>query len=1061
MSFLAPGEAIMGAISEGGSALCSSLWDKISASNNLDTIYGALNETVKTLLAKRDDYQNRLQRHKSKKATNTYIDWVDRVTKIENDVKDLEIRFKKENKRWRILGAGFRSEFCQELKDKRDRVLLLTEEGNQLGEFIVDPPAKPVELKGGPNIQKFYSLQMHLDKILDLLRNDKVKGIRIHGMVGSGKTAIMQSLNNHEEVGKMFDIVVWVKVSTEGSKENFSTEQLQRTVVQRLKLDMESTDDAQEVAKRIREGLVGKRYLLLLDDVKQDLNLYHLGIHESKNNCKIVLTTRFGHVCSSIVNRVIKVNCLSQDEAWNMFHDVLERPDLKADRKFSHLAWKIVKRCGGLPLVIKLVASDFRMRNNEDQWDDGFNNFRYWPDIKHEGMEELYKLLNFCFNNLNNAQKNCFHYGALYSEDSDIPIECLLECWAAEHFLGSNDDADKQRIHGRSILQQLKNVSLFEEGANTKYVRMHKIIRQVALHDSAYKHLVKTNEAMRKSPDMIHWLEKNWISLMDNELQTLPDSPDCRMLSTLFLQKNLSLKAIPPSFFRQMVTLRVLDLYCTGIVSLPQSLSEVISLKVLYLKDCIYLTKLPYQLESLQHLEVLDLQGTGVQSIPSFLKNLIRLRRLLVSFPKNNSYKVSSNCKVISELSALRELVIDVEAPRKQWGDKMLSTTIEKIVTLKLTTLQFRFTDETVDVIKVETETTYICVPDAAILGFFIKRDDLCFASFQVRIGWHSTSPKIPMSYPYERYMKCESYNPTVSELLAKADLFELINHRDTENLMEFVKSMNQVRGFQIESCNEIGTIVDGNSMMNSPILPNLEQLYINNLSMLKSIWEGHVPCGSLCKLKTLVVSRCPMLLKIFSQGLFQQLSGIQLLEIEDCFGIEEIIMESEDIGLDTHVLPNLEKMKLYNMPNLRSICANESFKWKSLKELEIHGCPRLNTLSFTMNNASNLRSIKTEQDWWDALQWQHHEVKEHFQQYCTFSVMATTTNAVDPIEAVGGENSRDMSSEAPSTSAHKRVLSAAEKGKAIASSGKRVRVDQSSGGHRGISIREAGTNLN
>ncbi|PSS19417.1 Disease resistance protein [Actinidia chinensis var. chinensis] len=141
---------------------------------------------------------------------------------------------------------------------------------------MVDPPLKPVKLKGGPNIQKIYSLQMHVDKILDLLRNDKVKGIGIHGMVGSGKIAIMQSLNTLDEVGKLFDIIVWVKVSTEDSKESLSTEQLQRAVVQTLKLDMESTGDAQEVVKRIREDLVGKRYLLLLDDVKQDLNLHHL-----------------------------------------------------------------------------------------------------------------------------------------------------------------------------------------------------------------------------------------------------------------------------------------------------------------------------------------------------------------------------------------------------------------------------------------------------------------------------------------------------------------------------------------------------------------------------------------------------------------------------------------------------------------------------------------------------------------------------------------------------------------------------------------------------------------
>ena len=134
-----------------------------------------------------------------------------------------------------------------------------------------------------------------------------------------------------------------------------------------------------------------------------------------------------------------------------------------------------------------------------------------------------------------------------YSEDSDILIDCLLECWAAECFLGCNDDADECRINGRSILQHLKNVSLLDEGLTTGYVRMHKIIRQVALHDGECKLLVKTNEALRKPPDKRYWLEKNWISLIDNELQPLPRCPDCSVLSTLFLQKYLSLVVDQPN----------------------------------------------------------------------------------------------------------------------------------------------------------------------------------------------------------------------------------------------------------------------------------------------------------------------------------------------------------------------------------------------------------------------------------------------------------------------------------------------------------------------------------
>lgn len=106
---------------------------------------------------------------------------------------------------------------------------------------------------------------------------------------------------------------------------------------------------------------------------------------------------------------------------------------------------------------------------------------------------------------------------------------------------------------------------------------------------------------------------------------------------------------------------------------------------------------------------------------------------------------------------------------------------------------------------------------------------------------------------------------------------------------------------------------------------------------------------------------------------------GFQQLEVEDCFEIEE-----RDMGSD-FLLPSLEKMTLNNLPKLRSICVNGLMEWHSLKELEIYGCPSLSRLPLGKDNASNLRSIKTEKDWWDKLQWQRPEVKEHFEEYCTF----------------------------------------------------------------------------
>ncbi|KAF5951959.1 hypothetical protein HYC85_009903 [Camellia sinensis] len=98
------------------------------------------------------------------------------------------------------------------MKKMYKRVINLRDEGDQIREkILVNRPPETV-----------------VKQILDLLKGNKVKGIRIHGPLGIGKTTIMLNLNNHEQVVKMFDIVIWLKVSKVGSKENLSRKCLQQ-----------------------------------------------------------------------------------------------------------------------------------------------------------------------------------------------------------------------------------------------------------------------------------------------------------------------------------------------------------------------------------------------------------------------------------------------------------------------------------------------------------------------------------------------------------------------------------------------------------------------------------------------------------------------------------------------------------------------------------------------------------------------------------------------------------------------------------------------------------------
>jgi hypothetical protein len=81
--------------------------------------------------------------------------------------------------------------------------------------------------------------------------------------------------------------------------------------------------------------------------------------------------------------------------------------------------------------------------------------------------------------------------------------------------------------------------------------------------------------------------------------------------------------------------------------------------------------------------------------------------------------------------------------------------------------------------------------------------------------------------------------------------------------------------GCLIEGCNEIETLVDGNCITNNALIL-LEEMHINDVADLRSIWEEVVHTASLGQLKNLTLCICLSLKKTFSNCMFAQLSKLQ-----------------------------------------------------------------------------------------------------------------------------------------------------------------------------------------
>ncbi|XWS47898.1 hypothetical protein CRYUN_Cryun13aG0025400 [Craigia yunnanensis] len=682
----------------------------------------------------------------------------------------------------------------------------LVEGGKFLGGFLVDKPIEPVLKMNAPEIKGFPSLQKPLEQVLELLRNDKLKGIGIWGTLGVGKTTIMQNLNNNDEIAKMFDIVIWANVSGESSEEK-----LQEDIARRLKLKMEGIVHPEEISRTISEELNNKKFLLLLDEVMDSIELEDIGIPDNKNGSKVVLTTEFRHVCSLMADRLIEVRPLLPNEAWKIFQqmviDVVDLPDIEP------VAQLVAKECARLPLLIKTVAGAFKLKDSVSEWRKGLKDLRKWPEIEIPGLTDLHSFLKFCYDQLKDDQKRkCFLYGALYPAESKIYTDYLLECWAAEGLVGN------------------------------------------------------TNEKRRfKMPVM---------------------------------------KELSP---------QVGELHC---------------------------------------LEVLDIRGCRIRFLPFHIKKLVNLRCLRVSYYKssnpNDCQDMDIDCKVIPLLAKLEELVIDVDSydhwcneHSPSWKDRQQLTS-------------FRF-----------------------FVGCQNRKRPQNFEYFKYKINRY-------LVYCHGNH---NDYS-IICDLLPETDALELVEHKDITSLMDFVNvaSFNRVRGCVIERCNKMTTIADGNRTEGGLILPNLEQLHLVNLWSLQTIFEGSLSTKSLSKLHTVVVTSCPILRKIFSLKVIQQLSKLQKLAIQNCAEIKELIEKADSAGQVSPAFPNLEPLILIEMPKLRTISADKSLTLPSLKELQVYRCPELKSLPFDKDNAANLKSIETEQVWWEALRWPQNDVKEQLQSICNLS---------------------------------------------------------------------------
>ncbi|PWA68681.1 disease resistance protein RPS2 [Artemisia annua] len=427
----------------------------------------------------------------------------------------------------------------------------------------------------GPTI----GLDVMLERVHQLLMTREGTTLGLYGMGGVGKTTLLKRINNELTQKLEYDVVIWAVAS-----KDFVVEKIQQAVVERLGLSWDENDFPEQRAVKIYNVMRKKKFLLLLDDIWERIDLLKLGIPlpDKDNKCNVVFTTRSMDVCSDMdADNKIKIEFLGEEEAWSLFCQKVGRYDILSSQKMKSYAKTIVRKCGGLPLAIVTMGRVMANKETEEEWQYAIEVLNETP-TELRGMEDVFTLLKFSYQSLNSdTLRLCFMYCTLFPEDYSIEIEQLIEYWVGEEIL-DNSHEGKARNMGHTIIRSLKVACLLEAGEVETQVKMHDVVRSFALWMASecgknrMKYLVQPSAGLTEAPGIKSWEGAQRIALWDNEITELPEVLACPHLLTLLLQWNSGLSRISNGFFRSMPSLRVLDLSYTSLREIPESICELV-----------------------------------------------------------------------------------------------------------------------------------------------------------------------------------------------------------------------------------------------------------------------------------------------------------------------------------------------------------------------------------------------------------------------------------------------------------------------------------------------------
>ena len=252
------------------------------------------------------------------------------------------------------------------------------------------------------HIEVVVGLESNLAKVKNHLKRVNILGLI--GMGGIGKTTLAKAI--FDDVRSTYNASCFIE-----NLKNKTSLEILCEILQKFGRETESFTTLVDTQKIMREFLATKKVLLILDDPKdatQVCEIIPANVSCVNNGTKIIITTRGW---ASIENRVhvngrIDVDKLDGNAAKELFDSYVFVDVAQMSPQLFDLRNKIIEKCKGLPLSLKVMGAFLRGKERIRSWERAFQRMKRGRHL--DGDEGLWSTLMISFDGLETNEKNMF-----------------------------------------------------------------------------------------------------------------------------------------------------------------------------------------------------------------------------------------------------------------------------------------------------------------------------------------------------------------------------------------------------------------------------------------------------------------------------------------------------------------------------------------------------------------------------------------------------------------------------------------------------------------------------